>query len=519
MINLLAVCRSYRAISFADGILCAVVLALGMSVTAAGCAITDQLNQAAIKRSFDFAVDERVSRIQRRFVIQTLQLDSLRRFFINADDVTDKEFRGFVTPLINEGESYGWLQRVSQQGLDDLRAKALSDGVSDFSLHERDPATRGRVPIQSRPEHFILLYLVAHDYTDATVSPGMDIVSRPGRLALLQQARRTQKMAVSEPLVMMNGQTGIFFVAPVFDDELKKAGDDGLRGFALATMQVSFLMEQNIPASSLEYLNVVLTVNDADQHEKEVYRSREPAVDSQLYAQHKLTFADRSYTLKLSATRDFLRLNDNHLNLYGVAAAGGSLTLLLTLVIYLLISQRARAVSLVEERTGELVRLSTTDYLTEVYNRRYFEQSMARLLIESRDGALALCVVMFDIDQFKRINDCFGHLQGDRVLRQLSQMIRSTTRSSDILCRTGGEEFTLICPNTTLGAAGQMAEKLRQTIGAGSFADVGHVTCSFGVAEWQTWESLDHLLKRVDDAVYEAKADGRDRVVVHSCVA
>ncbi|WDU64105.1 GGDEF domain-containing protein [Pseudomonas poae] len=302
---------------------------------------------------------------------------------------------------------------------------------------------------------------------------------------------------MSEPLVMMNGQTVIFFVAPVFDDELKKTGDDGLRGFALATMQVSFLMEQNIPVSSLEYLNVVLTVNDADQHEKEVYRSREPAVGSQLYAQHKLTFADRSYTLKLSATRNFLRLNDNHLNLYRVAAAGGCLTLLLTLVIYLLISQRARAVSLVEERTGELVRLSTTDYLTDVYNRRYFEQSMARLLIESRDGALALCVVMFDIDHFKRINDCFGHLQGDRVLRQLSQMIRSTTRSSDILCRTGGEEFILICPNTTLGAAGQMAEKLRQTIGAGSFADVGHVTCSFGVVEWQTWESLDHLLSEL----------------------
>ncbi|WDU64104.1 CHASE domain-containing protein [Pseudomonas poae] len=193
MINLSAVCRSYRAISFADGILCAVVLALGMPVTAAVCAITDQLNQAAIKRPFDFAVDERVSRIQRRFVIQTLQLDSLRRFFINADDVTDKEFRWFVTPLINEGESYGWLQRVSEQGLDDLRAKALSDGVSDVSLHERDPATRGRVPIQSRPEHFILLYLVAHDYTDATVSPGMDIVSRPGRLALLQQARRPRR--------------------------------------------------------------------------------------------------------------------------------------------------------------------------------------------------------------------------------------------------------------------------------------------------------------------------------------
>ena len=161
---------------------------------------------------------------------------------------------------------------------------------------------------------------------------------------------------------------------------------------------------------------------------------------------------------------------------------------------------------------AELERLATTDTLTGVWNRRYLAQILASEVGGAERYGEPLALVMFDIDHFKRINDRHGHLIGDQVLKDLTQRVQSRLRSVDVLARWGGEEFLILTPHCQADDAAKLAEKLRILIESEPFAEVGDVTCSFGVAGFRAGESHDAWLKRVDDALYDAKSAGRNRV-------
>jgi len=162
--------------------------------------------------------------------------------------------------------------------------------------------------------------------------------------------------------------------------------------------------------------------------------------------------------------------------------------------------------------TDKFRKLSTVDALTNAFNRHGIEQ-----IIESLEIRLnSTSIIIFDIDHFKRINDRRGHDAGDRVLQKLSELILKSTRTSDKLGRWGGEEFILICPNTSVGMAMALAEKLRIIIFDNVFEPGSPiaVTASFGVAAVRPNEPFTSAFKRADEALYSAKAIGRNCVVV-----
>ena len=169
------------------------------------------------------------------------------------------------------------------------------------------------------------------------------------------------------------------------------------------------------------------------------------------------------------------------------------------------ISERKR----LEEK---LRRLSITDPLTGAFNRRYLMQVMEREISRVRRYARPLSLIMFDIDHFKRVNDTFGHEQGDAVLKRIAALVRERLRHSDIFVRWGGEEFMILAAETMLPQAIALAQTLRMALHQSPFPDIGPITASFGVAEYRLDETLDQWLKRVDDLVYEVKREGRDRV-------
>ncbi len=168
--------------------------------------------------------------------------------------------------------------------------------------------------------------------------------------------------------------------------------------------------------------------------------------------------------------------------------------------------------SRLEDETDKFRRLSTVDALTNAFNRYGIEQ-----IIESLESqAEPIAVIIFDIDNFKRVNDKRGHDCGDRVLLQVSNIVMARTRASDKFGRWGGEEFILICPNTSLGMAVALAEKLRIYFASTVF-EPGNpliVTASFGVASVHQGESFPLALKRADEALYKAKEFGRNCVIV-----
>jgi len=168
-------------------------------------------------------------------------------------------------------------------------------------------------------------------------------------------------------------------------------------------------------------------------------------------------------------------------------------------------------VSGLEDEKAHLEDEASTDPLTQALNRRSFLRMLGQAAVSGKPFSL----VMFDIDHFKSVNDTYGHDAGDAVLREISQLVRDNVRENDTLARWGGEEFMVLSTKSGMKRAKQMAERLRKAIEEFSFTGVPRqITSSFGIAIHTTGESGEDLVKRADEALYEAKETGRNKVVV-----
>ncbi|ALC17224.1 response regulator receiver modulated diguanylate cyclase [Desulfuromonas soudanensis] len=169
-----------------------------------------------------------------------------------------------------------------------------------------------------------------------------------------------------------------------------------------------------------------------------------------------------------------------------------------------------------------LLQLSNTDPLTSLHNRRYLMDTLDREVERSCRTDIHLSLVMVDIDHFKRVNDTYGHQVGDAVLVAVAALLQGQLRPYDTAARFGGEEFVLVLPSTELAAAGAVAERLRKLTANLSFAREGApdlvLTISAGVAVVSPGSSVhaDDLIRQADTALYRAKQDGRNRVVLAS---
>ncbi|MCM2317015.1 MAG: GGDEF domain-containing protein [Thermoanaerobaculia bacterium] len=189
-----------------------------------------------------------------------------------------------------------------------------------------------------------------------------------------------------------------------------------------------------------------------------------------------------------------------------------------------LVALRSELEARVEDRTRELERLalkfelsSRTDELTGLPNRRGFLDAAQIELARARRSGRPLSIVMADIDHFKHVNDRFGHAGGDIVLRSVASVLRASIRTEDLAARWGGEEFILLFPETDQAGASQASEKIRLAIAACNIPVEGaptFVTASFGIAAHEPGRSLDSTIGNADRALYRAKEEGRDKVVV-----
>ncbi len=182
------------------------------------------------------------------------------------------------------------------------------------------------------------------------------------------------------------------------------------------------------------------------------------------------------------------------------------------------ITERKLVEAEVQKLQEQLREQALHDPLTGLYNRRYLEESIGREIIRAERYGRPIGIVMCDIDHFKRVNDTYGHLVGDEVLKAFAELLKTNSRGSDIVCRLGGEEFLLLFPGMPPDIAYQRAEELRASLAAQQIGEsVVRVTASFGVAAFPVdGKTPDALISTVDAAMYRAKETGRNRVVVSS---
>lgn len=175
--------------------------------------------------------------------------------------------------------------------------------------------------------------------------------------------------------------------------------------------------------------------------------------------------------------------------------------------------------SQVEDEKTRLEKLAITDYLTGIYNIRYFYHRIIEEFSRSERYTLSISCLMIDIDFFKKINDSYGHKTGDAVLKEFAQLLKRHVRKSDVLARYGGEEFIVMLPQTTVDGAVAEAERIRSAIKTHKFKSLkNRISVSIGISTFPNSKITTHdeLISTSDDALYEAKKNGRDRVVVYT---
>ncbi len=190
---------------------------------------------------------------------------------------------------------------------------------------------------------------------------------------------------------------------------------------------------------------------------------------------------------------------------------------LLIVLIYLMLRQLRIKLDYARDL---LDRMSKTDILTEISNRRHLMERFNNELERAKRAGNSLCCIMMDVDHFKAINDTFGHLKGDDVLRELAKILKDSIRTYDVVGRYGGEEFMIILPDTNLENAAKLAERIRQKVESdlgnkSNLSASNSVTISLGLTGMRDDDtSFETIIKRADEALYRAKESGRNRVEI-----
>ena len=168
-------------------------------------------------------------------------------------------------------------------------------------------------------------------------------------------------------------------------------------------------------------------------------------------------------------------------------------------------------VTKISKLSDEYERAANFDNLTQIYNRNMLHSLLNKKINSKREKEDGFVLMMLDIDFFKKVNDAYGHLVGDEVLKGISQVVKKHIRADEIFARWGGEEFVLVV-NVGIQQGMKIAENLRKYVEAEDFGVAKEITCSFGITEFMENDTLDTLIKRADDALYKAKETGRNKV-------
>jgi diguanylate cyclase (GGDEF)-like protein/PAS domain S-box-containing protein len=306
-----------------------------------------------LKQRFQLLASERYSRIEERFEDQEQRLDGLRRFFANSDSVSREEFDGYTKPLLHRTQAYSFAARVTRAERAAFEQRVRDEGFSNFTLRELDG--NGQLQLAAeRDEYVAVLYSQTQSRLGSPL--GYDLLAQPMRRATLERADKLGTMAVSQPMHLVSIEPayarGVLLVAPVMSRNPPSAAQVKPFGYVMAVISMRQLLADGLPDANYDYLSVrILDLSIDDQHEV-LYESLNPPAASDLSASRLLRLADHDYQVDITPSEAFIQAN--HSSVTTLMVLGGLLSLLLSALLYVLVSQRQRALKMVEQRTEEL---------------------------------------------------------------------------------------------------------------------------------------------------------------------
>ncbi|WP_458375761.1 sensor domain-containing diguanylate cyclase [Pseudomonas pergaminensis] len=329
-----------------------VVLLAGLALTAIVAWAASDLYQQQVRQRFQLLVNERYTRLQERFEDQEQRLNSLRRFFVNSDDVSREEFDGFAQPLLLRARAYSWAPRVYREQRSQFEQTVSEQRGTPFVIRELNSAGE-LAPAPERDEYVPVLYSQTQSLLGAPL--GFDLLAQPLRRSALERAQKTGKLAVSQPMQLVGVEpayaTGVLLVAPVSHLPTSEQSQNEPYGYVMAVISMRQLVADGLPKPDRDNL-VMQIVDTSDLQKRVLFESSNEVGSSDLVGARRLTLGDHVYALKLRPSQVFDQAN--HSSLSTVLTMGGLLSLLLSALLYVLVSQRQRALKLVEQRTAQL---------------------------------------------------------------------------------------------------------------------------------------------------------------------
>jgi diguanylate cyclase (GGDEF)-like protein len=420
-----------------------------------------------------------------------------RSLWLASAFVSHKDFETFASsldlPRRYPGlQGIGWRAFVPHEQADEFVADARRHGPADFTIR----------PAGERPVYYVTLYNEPASLLDSTW--GHDARATPRVLAALEEARDTGR-------TRMSGQTTLWpelasqAERPVAFELFVPVYRSGALTLTTADRRAAFLGWASGIFNASDFLQAALRSVEQSTG-VELY---DPAVGGGPIAAFpggfraggpdvrtdSLTLGGRTFRLRYAPLPGNPILTERTIPASLLLGTGVAISVLLGTLLWLLAQ-----VSTLYQRVGRMAR---TDPLTGVDNRRVWDQELPRELARAARSGQPLCVALIDMDRFKAFNDQHGHQAGDRLLKAAGAAWWASLRKTDLLVRYGGEEFAALLPDCGLDDAMAIAERLRTAQPEG--------TCSIGVAEWARGETVDELIGRADQALYAAKAGGRNR--------
>jgi diguanylate cyclase (GGDEF)-like protein len=425
------------------------------------------------------------------------QLNSAAAFFKAEDDLSRHEFQVYGRSLINQGALAGavFIPRVpasKREHYERSHGIEILERVGIFNFRRSRP----------RPVYFPITY-VTEKRTQPRRALGYDLGRDPTRAVYLNRAGGSGRTVSSGVIALLIGGHGINVFRAVYRDgapiEIRSQRRRALVGFAAGSFRI-----EDLAAAATEAVDpdVALQLRMGDAV---VYGSESPLDDG---ASMPLRIADRTWTLTVKDPQGANPALPIALAVLGISLAGLLGSLILTF-------NRS-------ERMQELERQAGEDVLTGLDNRRRFEQELGAAMARSRRDGSTGALLVLDLDRFKQVNDSRGHPAGDRLIKEVAEVLRGRTRQSDSLARLGGDEFAVILPRCSREEACLAAEAIAAEIrGHRPEEEAERVTVSIGVAMFgnDPRTSVATVVSEADTAMYAAKDEGRDGVRVFDPVS
>lgn len=306
-----------------------------------------------LRQRFQLLASERYSRIEERFEDQEQRLDGVRRFFANSNSVSRHEFDGYTQPLLHRTQAYSFARRVSHAERPEFERQVREEGLPDFTI--RDLTPNGQLQLAAERDEYVPV-LFSQTHTTIGSPLGFDLLAQPLRRATLERADASGDMAVSQPLHLISTEPsyarGVLLVAPVMSRSSPGAAAAKPYGYVMAVINMRQLLADGLPEADRDYLSVrILDLSNGDQHEV-LFESLNTPATSELSASRLLRMADHDYQIDILPSEAFMKAN--HSSVTSLVVLGSLLSVLLSALLYVLVSQRQRALKTVEQRTQEL---------------------------------------------------------------------------------------------------------------------------------------------------------------------